>query len=204
MGSARPEHHLPERGLGARWSARPRAAEWPEPSAERMSGGTSAVSSCGTVTPPVRSFVRAIPPTAGPGDDRTREATYARHRPRRSSRRWTCGGGDRRRAERGRFGEHDRSAPARDGVPDYEPDPSRACRPPADAREDLPRRRARASSSSPTRVAPPPACRFHPRCPYATEICRTVEPPLVDYGNGHLPACHHPLNVADHPAKAAA
>jgi hypothetical protein len=142
MGSARPEHHLPERGLGARWSARPRAAEWPEPSAERMSGGTSAVSSCGTVTPPVRSFVRAIPPTAGPGDDRTREATYARHRPRRSSRRWTCGGGDRRRAERGRFGEHDRSAPARDGVPDYEPDPSRACRPPADAREDLPRRRA--------------------------------------------------------------
>jgi len=22
-----------------------------------------------------------------------------------------------------------------------------------------------------------------------------VEPPLVDYGNGHLAACHHPLNV---------
>jgi peptide/nickel transport system ATP-binding protein/oligopeptide transport system ATP-binding protein len=22
-----------------------------------------------------------------------------------------------------------------------------------------------------------------------------VEPPLTDYGNGHLAACHHPLNV---------
>ena len=38
-------------------------------------------------------------------------------------------------------------------------------------------------------------CRFHPRCRYATEICQQVEPPLVDYGNGHLAACHHPLNV---------
>ena len=24
---------------------------------------------------------------------------------------------------------------------------------------------------------------------------REIEPPLVDYGNGHLAACHHPLNV---------
>jgi peptide/nickel transport system ATP-binding protein/oligopeptide transport system ATP-binding protein len=28
-----------------------------------------------------------------------------------------------------------------------------------------------------------------------TDICTQVEPPLVDYGNGHLAACHHPLNV---------
>jgi hypothetical protein len=28
-----------------------------------------------------------------------------------------------------------------------------------------------------------------------TDICREVEPPLTDYGNGHLAACHHPLNV---------
>jgi oligopeptide/dipeptide ABC transporter ATP-binding protein len=47
----------------------------------------------------------------------------------------------------------------------------------------------------PSAVAPPPACRFHPRCRFATEICRTVEPPLVDYGARHLAACHHPLNV---------
>jgi peptide/nickel transport system ATP-binding protein len=42
---------------------------------------------------------------------------------------------------------------------------------------------------------PPSGCRFHPRCRYATEICGLVEPPLVDYGNGHLAACHHPLNL---------
>jgi peptide/nickel transport system ATP-binding protein len=47
----------------------------------------------------------------------------------------------------------------------------------------------------PSPAAPPPACRFHTRCRYATEICRTVEPPLVPHGNGHLAACHHPLNV---------
>jgi oligopeptide/dipeptide ABC transporter ATP-binding protein len=48
----------------------------------------------------------------------------------------------------------------------------------------------------PSPVAPPPGCRFHTRCPWATEICREVEPPLADYGNGHLAACHHPQNVS--------
>jgi oligopeptide transport system ATP-binding protein len=47
----------------------------------------------------------------------------------------------------------------------------------------------------PSPISPPSGCRFHPRCRYATEICSKVEPPLVDYGNGHLAACHHPLNV---------
>ena len=47
----------------------------------------------------------------------------------------------------------------------------------------------------PSPIDPPCGCRFHPRCRYATEICSQVEPPLVDYGNGHLAACHHPLNV---------
>src|SRR5438105_10245156 len=42
---------------------------------------------------------------------------------------------------------------------------------------------------------PPSGCRFHPRCRYATEICQQIEPPLTNYGNGHLAACHHPLNV---------
>jgi oligopeptide transport system ATP-binding protein len=48
----------------------------------------------------------------------------------------------------------------------------------------------------PSPIAPPAACRFHPRCRYATEVCRTVEPPLVEHGSGHLAACHHPLNLA--------
>jgi oligopeptide/dipeptide ABC transporter ATP-binding protein len=47
----------------------------------------------------------------------------------------------------------------------------------------------------PSPINPPSGCRFHPRCRYATDVCRQVEPPLVDYRNGHLAACHHPLNV---------
>jgi oligopeptide/dipeptide ABC transporter ATP-binding protein len=47
----------------------------------------------------------------------------------------------------------------------------------------------------PSPINPPSGCRFHPRCRYATDVCRQIEPPLVDYGNGHLAACHHPLNV---------
>ena len=47
----------------------------------------------------------------------------------------------------------------------------------------------------PSPINPPSGCRFHPRCRYMTDICVQAEPPLVDYGNGHLAACHHPLNV---------
>jgi oligopeptide transport system ATP-binding protein len=53
----------------------------------------------------------------------------------------------------------------------------------------------------PSPVAPPPGCRFHPRCRYATDICRQDEPPLVPHGaDGHMAACHHPLNLGDSPA----
>jgi len=41
---------------------------------------------------------------------------------------------------------------------------------------------------------PPSACRFHPRCPRATEECQQEEPPLENRGNEHLIACWHPLN----------
>jgi oligopeptide transport system ATP-binding protein len=47
----------------------------------------------------------------------------------------------------------------------------------------------------PSPVDPPPACRFHTRCPWATEICSEDEPPLADYGDGQAAACHHPRNV---------
>jgi oligopeptide transport system ATP-binding protein len=47
----------------------------------------------------------------------------------------------------------------------------------------------------PSPVNPPPACRFHTRCPWATEICSEIEPPLMDYGQGRIAACHHPKNV---------
>ena len=47
----------------------------------------------------------------------------------------------------------------------------------------------------PSPVNPPSACRFHTRCPHATEICTTDEPPLVAHRDAHLAACHHPRNV---------
>jgi oligopeptide/dipeptide ABC transporter ATP-binding protein len=54
----------------------------------------------------------------------------------------------------------------------------------------------------PSPIDPPSGCRFHPRCRYMTEVCREVEPPLTDF-DGHLSACHHPLNVSKEEALAA-
>jgi peptide/nickel transport system ATP-binding protein len=43
----------------------------------------------------------------------------------------------------------------------------------------------------PDLLNPPTGCRFHPRCNYAMEICRKVEPPTVFLGNkNHGVACH--------------
>jgi oligopeptide/dipeptide ABC transporter ATP-binding protein len=42
----------------------------------------------------------------------------------------------------------------------------------------------------PNPVNPPAACRFHPRCRYAKEICREEEPLLEEAGAGHRVACH--------------
>jgi len=45
----------------------------------------------------------------------------------------------------------------------------------------------------PSPINPPPGCRFHPRCPYATSICKVEEPKLVRVSGEHYVACHNPL-----------
>ena len=42
-------------------------------------------------------------------------------------------------------------------------------------------------------VLPPPGCRFHTRCPAATDVCRNEEPQLRAIDVEHFVACHHPL-----------
>ncbi len=66
-----------------------------------------------------------------------------------------------------------------------------------DPKENRARVRTVVSGEPPSAIAPPPGCRFHTRCPRATDICRTVEPQLTEYGGGHLAACHHPQHVSD-------
>jgi len=39
-------------------------------------------------------------------------------------------------------------------------------------------------------IDPPTGCRFHPRCPYAEDICKNVKPELEEFSNNHLVACH--------------
>jgi oligopeptide transport system ATP-binding protein len=45
----------------------------------------------------------------------------------------------------------------------------------------------------PSPIDPPSGCRFHPRCRYATEICRVEDPVMTTAGGRpHPVACHHP------------
>lgn len=37
----------------------------------------------------------------------------------------------------------------------------------------------------------PPGCKFHTRCPYATEQCKEGFVPVVDLGGTHKCQCHH-------------
>ena len=69
----------------------------------------------------------------------------------------------------------------------------------------------------PSLIRLPPGCSFHPRCPFATEVCGQEVPPLeevpdsgvvagglVGAGLGHRSACHHVDEVARHQPEVAA
>ena len=71
--------------------------------------------------------------------------------------------------------------------------------PAIEGEDDVRRERIVLEGEVPSPVDPPTGCRFHPRCRYATEICRVERPPLRDHGGGRFAACHHPLNAKGEP-----
>jgi peptide/nickel transport system ATP-binding protein len=57
----------------------------------------------------------------------------------------------------------------------------------------------------PSPIRPPKGCRFHTRCPYAFDRCRSEEPALRPLAEGHLAACHlHDRPASDNPLLGAA
>ena len=72
---------------------------------------------------------------------------------------------------------HPYSVALKAAVPD--PDPKNRF----DNREVIP-------GEPPNPIAPPPGCRFHPRCPYSDDQCRSEEPILRDV-NARQVACHY-------------
>ena len=53
------------------------------------------------------------------------------------------------------------------------------------------------SGTPPDLIDPPPGCKFHPRCPFASERCKHEDPPLEDFGDAHAAACWHTDKVIE-------
>ncbi|MET3577163.1 oligopeptide/dipeptide ABC transporter ATP-binding protein [Mesorhizobium robiniae] len=52
------------------------------------------------------------------------------------------------------------------------------------------RTRSRLHGETPSPLDPPAGCHFHPRCPFAQDVCRSETPPLRQFASGHQAACH--------------
>ncbi|HTW71224.1 MAG TPA: dipeptide ABC transporter ATP-binding protein [Acetobacteraceae bacterium] len=68
-----------------------------------------------------------------------------------------------------------------------------------------------AGGDVPSPMHPPDGCRFHTRCPFVIDRCRTEMPALASWADGHLTACHRAAELpamdetaASHVAPAAA
>jgi peptide/nickel transport system ATP-binding protein len=42
----------------------------------------------------------------------------------------------------------------------------------------------------PSSINPPPGCKFNPRCPYTSDVCKHIVPPLEEVSRDHHVACH--------------
>jgi oligopeptide/dipeptide ABC transporter ATP-binding protein len=58
------------------------------------------------------------------------------------------------------------------------------------ARPQGKRERMLLQGEMPSALNPPSGCRFHTRCPFAIDRCRTEVPKLIADGKGHATACH--------------
>ena len=61
-----------------------------------------------------------------------------------------------------------------------------------DPRNTRPRHRIMGEVANPAN--PPSGCYFHPRCPYAKDICSKETPPARDLGNDHMVLCHFDID----------
>jgi oligopeptide transport system ATP-binding protein len=59
-----------------------------------------------------------------------------------------------------------------------------------DPKAERARERVMLQGDLPSALNPPTGCRFCTRCPMATDLCHTSEPPLVPRADGRLVACH--------------
>ncbi|WP_412033285.1 ABC transporter ATP-binding protein (plasmid) [Nitratireductor aquimarinus] len=64
--------------------------------------------------------------------------------------------------------------------------------PVADPRARLENRERSLKGELPNPLNLPPGCRFASRCPFATDLCKTDEPPLREHQESHYVSCHFP------------